>query len=75
MESYTATPTRPPHPSPAIASSSPSPSSLRLWRPAAQRNLRNQWSRLVKAKEQWLAAADEGHTHATMLVNTHLSLR
>ncbi|KAK3147997.1 hypothetical protein QOZ80_3BG0289340 [Eleusine coracana subsp. coracana] len=71
METSAATPTRPPHRNPTAASPSPSPSSLRLWRPAAQRNLRNQWSRLVKAKDDWLAAADEGLSHATALANAH----
>jgi hypothetical protein len=51
---------------------SPSPFSLRLCRPAAQRNL---WSRLASARDRWLAAADQGHSHAAVLVNTHLSLR
>uniref|UniRef100_J3LLC9 Uncharacterized protein n=1 Tax=Oryza brachyantha TaxID=4533 RepID=J3LLC9_ORYBR len=47
-------PTRPSHAAPT--SPSPSPASLRQWRPAAQRNLRNQWSRLLAAKARWLSA-------------------
>ncbi|AQL08781.1 Stellacyanin [Zea mays] len=74
METSAATPTRPPHP--AAASPSPSPSSsLRLWRSAAQRNVRNQWSRLSAAKEQWLAAVADGRAHASALVNAHLCRR
>jgi len=74
METSAATPTRPPHP--AAASPSPSPSSsLRLWRPVAQRNVRNQWSHLRAAKDQWLAAVADGRSHASALVNTHLSRR
>uniref|UniRef100_A0A0E0C2U0 Uncharacterized protein n=1 Tax=Oryza meridionalis TaxID=40149 RepID=A0A0E0C2U0_9ORYZ len=30
------------------------------WRPPAQRNLRNQWSRLLAAKARWLSAAADG---------------
>ncbi|WVZ55978.1 hypothetical protein U9M48_006571 [Paspalum notatum var. saurae] len=73
METSAATPTRPPHPT--TASPSPSPSSLRLWRSAAQRNLRNQWSHLRTAKDKWLAAAADGRSHASALVNAHLSRR
>ncbi|KAG9438951.1 hypothetical protein H6P81_019116 [Aristolochia fimbriata] len=47
----------------------------RLWRPAAQRNLRNQWLRLVSFKDQWLSISSSGRLHATSLVNTHLSER
>ncbi|KAG8074022.1 hypothetical protein GUJ93_ZPchr0006g43214 [Zizania palustris] len=67
------TPTRPSHASPT--SPSPSPASLRQWRPAAQRNLRNQWSRLLAAKARWLAASGHGRSHASALVNAHLSRR
>ncbi|GJN33493.1 hypothetical protein PR202_gb22102 [Eleusine coracana subsp. coracana] len=69
METSAATPTRPPHPSPIAASPSPSASSLRLWRQAAQRN---QWSRLVKAKDDWLAAAQEGSPTPTIYSGTDL---
>ncbi|OVA19664.1 hypothetical protein BVC80_8585g7 [Macleaya cordata] len=55
--------------------SSPSPSVIRLWRPAAQRNLRNQWSKLVPLKQQWHSASSSGRSHAMSLVNAHLSER
>ncbi|KAL0680704.1 hypothetical protein Bca4012_047551 [Brassica carinata] len=61
-----------PSPSPASLSSSSS-SSMRLWRPAAQRNLRNQWSKLSTFRQQWLAACSGGKSHATSLVNAYLS--
>uniref|UniRef100_A0ACD5UM42 Uncharacterized protein n=1 Tax=Avena sativa TaxID=4498 RepID=A0ACD5UM42_AVESA len=70
MEPSAATPVR--HPSEPCYPT-PSPSSLRQWRPAAQRNLRNQWSRLLAAKARWLAADDAGRSHASALVNAHLS--
>ncbi|KAF8099028.1 hypothetical protein N665_0254s0029 [Sinapis alba] len=72
----------PASPSPAtssrsLASLSPSPaslsSSMRLWRPAAQRNLRNQWSKLPTCRQQWVAAYSVGKSHATSLVNSYLS--
>uniref|UniRef100_A0A0D9VR60 Uncharacterized protein n=1 Tax=Leersia perrieri TaxID=77586 RepID=A0A0D9VR60_9ORYZ len=56
MEAATPTPTRPSHAAPA----SPSPASLRQWRPAAQRNLRNQWSRLLAAKARYIPGMDLG---------------
>ncbi|KAJ0981988.1 hypothetical protein J5N97_010243 [Dioscorea zingiberensis] len=64
-------------PSPRNANpSSPSPSpSSRLWRPAAQRNIRNQWSKLLSGKDRWFSAASEGRNHATSLVNAYLSRR
>ncbi|KAJ0982010.1 hypothetical protein J5N97_010265 [Dioscorea zingiberensis] len=64
-------------PSPRNANpSSPSPSpSSRLWRPAAQRNIRNQWSKLLSGKDRWFSAASEGRNHATSLVNAYLSCR
>lgn len=46
---------------------------MRLWRPAAQRNLRNQWSKLSTCRQQWLAASSGGKSHATSLVNAYLS--
>ncbi|KAI4373795.1 hypothetical protein MLD38_011875 [Melastoma candidum] len=52
-----------------------SSSVLRLWRPAAQRNLRNQWSNLVSGKLKWGSASDSGRAHATALVNAYLSQR
>ncbi|CAA7026972.1 unnamed protein product [Microthlaspi erraticum] len=72
----------PASPSPAsslrsLASSSPSSasvsSSMRLWRPASQRNLRNQWSKLSTCRQQWIAACSGGRSHATSLVNSYLS--
>lgn len=57
------------YPSPVSSSVS------RLWRPAAQRNLRNQWSKLVSGKQDWVSASASGRTHATALVNAYLSQR
>lgn len=37
--------------------------------------MRNQWSHLSAAKEQWLAAVADGRAHASALVNVHLSCR
>ncbi|ESW27242.1 hypothetical protein PHAVU_003G185700 [Phaseolus vulgaris] len=51
------------------------PSVLRLWRPHAQRNLRNQWSQLASCKNRWFSASSAGRSHATALVNSHLSQR
>jgi len=51
------------------------PSVLRLWRPQAQRNLRNQWSQLASFKNRWFSASSAGRSHATALVNSHLSQR
>lgn len=72
MEDCAATPVRRPA-DPSSPSPTPSPLSLRQWRPAAQRNLRNQWSRLLAAKTRWLDAATNGRSHAASLVNAHLS--
>ncbi|CAH8270424.1 unnamed protein product [Arabidopsis lyrata] len=58
----------PPPASPASLSSS-----MRLWRPAAQRNLRNQWSKLSNCRQQWIVACSAGRSHATSLVNSYLS--
>ncbi|CAG7911730.1 unnamed protein product [Brassica rapa] len=53
---------------------SPSPaSSMRLWRPAAQRNLRNQWLKMSACRKQWIAACSVGMSHANSLVNSYLS--
>jgi hypothetical protein len=46
---------------------------MRLWRPAAQRNLRNQWSNLSNCRQQWIVACSAGRSHATLLVNSYLS--
>ncbi|XP_021761524.1 uncharacterized protein LOC110726358 isoform X2 [Chenopodium quinoa] len=52
-----------------------SPSMLRLWRPQAQRNLRNQWSKLFSSRDQWRSSFTSGRSHATSLVNSYLSIR
>ncbi|KAL5733715.1 hypothetical protein ACOSQ2_033407 [Xanthoceras sorbifolium] len=60
----------------SVSSPAPPPSSvLRLWRPAAQRNLRNQWSKLVSYRQQWASASSTARSHATSLVNSYLSQR
>ncbi|KAI3882383.1 hypothetical protein MKX03_010935 [Papaver bracteatum] len=60
---------------PKSTTSIPSPSLIRLWRPSAQRNLRNQWSKLVPLTQKWSSASSSGRTHATNLVNSYLSRR
>ncbi|GAU24640.1 hypothetical protein TSUD_208650 [Trifolium subterraneum] len=56
--------------------SSPLPSSmLRLWRQAAQRNLRNQWSQLASLKDQWSSISSTARSYANALINSHLSQR
>ncbi|XP_058088974.1 uncharacterized protein LOC131235694 isoform X2 [Magnolia sinica] len=57
------------------SSPSPSPASIRLWRPSAQRNLRNQWSKLLSHRQRWASASSDGRSHATSIVNAHLSHR
>ncbi|KAK7330304.1 hypothetical protein VNO77_24494 [Canavalia gladiata] len=55
---------------------SPLPSSvLRLWRPAARRNLRNCWSQLASCRDRWSPASSAARSHATSLINSHLSQR
>ncbi|KAF3790531.1 hypothetical protein EJ110_NYTH16265 [Nymphaea thermarum] len=59
-----------------VGGKSPSPhnpSVKRLWRPAAQRNLRNQWSRIVAGRQKWNSASADGRSHASSLVNLYLS--
>ncbi|RDX89370.1 hypothetical protein CR513_28917, partial [Mucuna pruriens] len=51
------------------------PSVLRLWRPAAQRNLRNRWSHLASCRDRWCSVSSAGRSHATALVNSHLYQR
>lgn len=52
------------------------PSSVtRLWRPAAQRNIRNQWSKLASYRQKWVSTSSSGRSHATSLVNAYLSQR
>ncbi|KAJ7978716.1 Stellacyanin [Quillaja saponaria] len=59
----------------SLGSSPLSPSVARLWRPAAQRNLRNQWPKLASYRKQWSSFSSAGRSHATALVNAHLSQR
>ncbi|KAL3828065.1 hypothetical protein ACJIZ3_016867 [Penstemon smallii] len=47
----------------------------RLWRPAAQRNLRNQWSKLASLCNEWQTSASTARSHATSIVNSYLSQR
>ncbi|KAI3996916.1 hypothetical protein MKX01_021192 [Papaver californicum] len=60
---------------PKSTPTTPSPSVIRLWRPSAQRNLRNQWSKLVPLKQKWSSASSRGRTHATNFFNSYLSRR
>ncbi|KAF7124858.1 hypothetical protein RHSIM_Rhsim12G0151600 [Rhododendron simsii] len=39
------------------ASTPPPPSVTRLWRPVAQRNLRNQWSKLASYNQEWSSSS------------------
>ncbi|KAL1566359.1 hypothetical protein AAHA92_01978 [Salvia divinorum] len=66
--------TRPHSQNSAPSSSSSSSSSVaRQWRPDAQRNLRNQWSKLNLLRQDWRTAASAGRSHATAIVNSYLS--
>ncbi|KAF8407813.1 hypothetical protein HHK36_006949 [Tetracentron sinense] len=47
----------------------------RSWRPDAQRNLINQWSKLASCKQQWFSASSIGMSHAKDLVKALLSQR
>ncbi|KAK6250054.1 hypothetical protein SCA6_004059 [Theobroma cacao] len=64
-----------PEPKSQSSSSSPMPPSslARQWRIAAQRNLRNQWSKMASNRQQWLSSSSSARTHATSLVNAYLS--
>ncbi|CAH9140218.1 unnamed protein product [Cuscuta epithymum] len=53
----------------------PSSQILRQWRPAAQRNLKNQWLKLVSLWNDWLSSSYTAHSHASSLVNSYLSQR
>ncbi|KAH9778079.1 hypothetical protein KPL71_007236 [Citrus sinensis] len=45
----------------SVSPSAPPPASvLRLWRPAAQRNVRNQWSKMASYRQQWNLASSSG---------------
>ncbi|KAM6564958.1 hypothetical protein CsatB_024956 [Cannabis sativa] len=59
--------------SPGSTPSPLAPSVLRLWRPAAQRNLRNQWSKLSSLRKEWNSSSSNGRSLATSLVNTYLN--
>ncbi|CAA3016346.1 uncharacterized protein LOC111402362 isoform X2 [Olea europaea var. sylvestris] len=55
-------------------SSAPAPSSaIRLWKPAAQRNVRNQWSKLLALFQDWCSSSSSARSHAISLVNSFLS--
>nr|XP_043607722.1 uncharacterized protein LOC122579595 isoform X2 [Erigeron canadensis] len=63
-------------PPPSSSYSTSSSSSVnRLWRPAAQRNMKNQWSRFNSLRQQWLSSSSTARSHATSLVNAFLSQR
>ncbi|KAK9167583.1 hypothetical protein Scep_002774 [Stephania cephalantha] len=59
----------------SLALNNSSPSMTRLWRPAAQLNLKNQWLKLVSQNQQWAKASSSGRSHLTSLVNSYLSQR
>uniref|UniRef100_A0A2P2JLD2 Uncharacterized protein MANES_06G086000 n=1 Tax=Rhizophora mucronata TaxID=61149 RepID=A0A2P2JLD2_RHIMU len=60
--------------SPSCSSYSPLPPSItRLWRPSAQRNLRNQWSNLNSCRKKWASSSFSARSHANSLVNAYLS--
>ncbi|XP_019430838.1 PREDICTED: uncharacterized protein LOC109338146 isoform X1 [Lupinus angustifolius] len=61
-----------------VQTPSPSPlpsSAARLWRPAAQRILRNQWPKLVSYRDKWTSISSSATSDATAIVNSHLSQR
>ncbi|MCD7463397.1 hypothetical protein HAX54_050490 [Datura stramonium] len=63
-------------PAPPTTSSTPlSAQEIRRWRPAAQRNLRNQWSKLASLRTQWLSLSSTARSYATYVVNSYLSQR
>ncbi|KAL5064870.1 hypothetical protein RYX36_026607 [Vicia faba] len=74
LDSEPSSPSTTIHSKPQISSPLPS-SMLRLWRQAAQRNLRNQWSQLALLKDQWSDISSTARSHASALVNAHLSQR
>ncbi|KAL8216033.1 hypothetical protein R6Q57_022870 [Mikania cordata] len=55
--------------------SRPNSSVNRLWRPAAQRNMKNQWSKLNALRQDWMSSSSTARSHATSLVNAYLSQR
>ncbi|RYQ92357.1 hypothetical protein Ahy_B09g098558 [Arachis hypogaea] len=48
------------------------PSAARLWRVAAQRNLRNQWSQLASLWKDWSSLSSRALSHANEALNYHL---
>ncbi|PWA89914.1 hypothetical protein CTI12_AA106390 [Artemisia annua] len=62
---------------PTLQNSTPksTPSVNRLWRPAAQRNMKNQWSKLNSLRQDWVSSSSNARSHATALVNSFLSQR
>lgn len=58
-----------------FAPQTPPPSVTRLWRPAAQRNIRNQWSKLASCRKDWSSSSSSARSHATALINSYLSQR
>ncbi|XP_057978171.1 uncharacterized protein LOC131164759 [Malania oleifera] len=89
METLGSSPTQSPSPSSSSSSTFNSTSSnlqncnsfrysqpasvTRPWRLVAQRNIRNQFSRLVSYRQQWMSLSSSGRTHATSIVNAYLS--
>lgn len=41
----------------------------------AQRNIKNQWSKICLTKDHWFSASSKGRSHATNLVNAYLERR
>ncbi|KAM3374773.1 hypothetical protein P3S68_013487 [Capsicum galapagoense] len=63
-------------PAPSITPSTPlSVQDIRRWKPAAQRNLRNQWSKLASLQTQWLSLSSTARSYASNVVNSYLSQR
>lgn len=61
---------------PSLQKSTPSSSVNRLWRPAAQRNMKNQWSKLNSlSRQEWFSSSSNARSHSTALVNSFLSQR
>ncbi|RVW80427.1 hypothetical protein CK203_042319 [Vitis vinifera] len=48
------------------------PSVICLWRPAAQRNLRNQWSKLASYRQQWTSTASKGRKYGIDEISSEL---
>ncbi|KAJ8563188.1 hypothetical protein K7X08_031640 [Anisodus acutangulus] len=61
--------------SPAPPTTPLSAQDIRRWRPTAQRNLRNQWSKLAALRTQWLSLSSTARSYATYVVNSYLSQR